>query len=147
MAAAMGRINMAKERSGGHSTHRHTCRGGPAQSAPGLPAGQRTHRRLPREQVLLERLAEPGSDNGHMDLALILILDDRSKDDVGGGVSQGGDHLGHAVDLLQREVLAAGDVVHDACGALDGALDQRCRSCGLQEVTNWVSFYAVRAWF
>lgn len=33
------------------------------------------------------------------------------------------------VDLLQREVPPAGDVVHDARGTLDGALDQgrRCR--------------------
>ena len=29
------------------------------------------------------------------------------------------------VDLLQGEVAAAGDVVHNSCGALNGALDQR----------------------
>ncbi len=105
----------------------HQSRGylreGNAPSRPGLPAG--THRQFAREQVLLERLAEACRDDGDVDLALILVLDHGAEDDIRAWVGQGGDHLRHAVDLLQREILASRDVVHDARRALDAALDQR----------------------
>ncbi len=113
---------LGKDGSPAHSS-RGYLREGNAPSRPGLPAG--THRQFACEQVLLERLAEARRDDGHVHLTLVLVLDHGPEDDVGAGVGQRCHHLGHAVDLLQRQVLAARDVVHDARRALDAALDQR----------------------
>ena len=96
---------------------------GNAPSRPGLPAG--THRQFACEQVLLVALAEPCRDDGHVHLALVLVLNHGSEYHVGRGVCEGGDDLRDAVDLLEREILASRDVVHDPRCALDAALDQR----------------------
>ena len=63
-------------------------------SAPDLPVWLKTHHALASEDVLLKALRKTGGDNGHVHLALVLVVDDGAEDDVGGWVRQAGHHLG-----------------------------------------------------
>ena len=81
-----------------------------------------THHGFALQQVLLEGLAETRRDDRYVDLAVVLLVDDSAEDHVGGGICQARDHFRYAVDLLQREVPPAGDVVYDAGRPLNGAL-------------------------
>ena len=55
-----------------------------------------------------------------VDLPLVLVVHHSAKDDVACRVSHLCHDLAHAVDLLQGQVVATCDVVHDACAGAGG---------------------------
>src|SRR3989442_10090470 len=73
------------------------------------------HRRFPL-------LAEAGGNDRHADLVLEAVVDDRAEDDVGVLVGRLLDDARRLLDLVQRQVGAAGEVDQDALGALDGGV-------------------------
>src|SRR4051794_2546867 len=70
---------------------------------------------------------EACGDDGDADLVAERVVDDRTEDDVGVGVSGVRDQLRGFVDLEQAEVTAAGDVHQDTVRAVDRGLEQRAR--------------------
>ena len=50
------------------------------------------------EDVVLEGGGEAGGDDGHVNLALVLVVDDRTEDDVGCGVRKARHHFRHPGD-------------------------------------------------
>lgn len=100
--------------------------------APDLPLRLGTHRGLATQDLVLEALGKPGGYDRDVYLALVRIVDDRPEDDIGRRVCQGRHDLRDSVHLLERQVSAAGDVIYNAGGALDGALDERSRGGRLQ---------------
>ena len=70
-------------------------------------------------------VGEARSDNGDAHLVAQGLVDNGTEDDVGLGVDGIGDNVGGVADLLDAQVLGAGDGKQDARGAIDGALEQR----------------------
>ena len=69
-------------------------------STPDLPGRLGTHPKLAGQNLVLEALGEASGDDGHMDFALICIVNDSTKNHVCTGVSQICDHLRHSVHFL-----------------------------------------------
>ena len=69
--------------------------------------------------------AEAGRDHGHPDLAGEAVVDRGAEDDVRVVGRRRSHHLGGLVDLVEREVVAAGDREQDSLRAADVGLDQR----------------------
>ena len=68
---------------------------------------------------------EAGGDDGDRHGAGAPLVDHGAEDDVGVVVGRVGDDARGLVDLVEREIRAAGDVEQDAARALDGAVQQR----------------------
>src|SRR3954469_20323157 len=78
-----------------------------------------------RTGTVLSLAVEAGGDHGHLHGLVQGRVDHHAGDDVGVRVDGVGDDAGGFGDLVQGQVVAAGDVDQHAAGALDGGLFQK----------------------